>query len=134
MKKSVSFDDMEGGAITSSKSFETGVPVTDFRNIRTEGFRTVIDDEYSSFERPENRYDHYYNALNMNPRNIFPMFQYESSMQGENPAFVKNILLKGLSGFGSHKDPPHIQKAVVHSLKAYPHLLRMYLNSSQLIM
>ena len=55
-------------------------------------------------------------------------------MQGENPAFAKDVLLKGLSGLGSHKDAPHIQKAVVHSLKRFPHLLRVYLNSANLVL
>ena len=73
-------------------------------------------------------------ALDMIPRNLYPMFQYESSLQGRNPVFMKNQLLKQLSGYGAHKDPPHVQKAVVHSLKPYPKLLHAYLNSINLLL
>ena len=54
------------------------------------------------------------------------MFQYEASLQGNNPAFVKNALLQGLSGFGA-------QKAIVHSLKKYPKLLHAYLHSRNVL-
>ena len=129
-KKSVRFDEREGGAIQTPIAFESGQPTAVFSNIRRDDFTTVVDDEYYSIQNASNRFDHYYDALNQNPRNMFPMFQYLPSSEGKNPAYTKDLLLKGLSGFGSHKDPPHIQKAVVHSLKAFPHLLRMYLNSA----
>ena len=87
--------------------------------------------EFSQFEGDS--YSFYNNAFDMIPKNIYPMFQYEASLQGNNPAFVKNALLQGLSGFGAHKDAPHIQKAIVHSLKKYPKLLHAYLHSRNVL-
>ena len=123
MKKSVTFDELEGGAIrTDTKTFESASPAR-------EDYTTVMRGaEFSQFEGDNN------NAFDMIPKNIYPMFQYEASLQGNNPAFVKNKLLQGVSGFGAHKDPPHIQKAIVHSLKKYPKLLHAYMNSRNLIL
>lgn len=129
--KSVSFDDEVGGAISTPISVEAGPAETAFRSIPRDDFRIIEDEVYRSGN--PNQYDHYYNALNMNPRNMFPMFQYLPSSEGQNPSYTKDVLLRGLSGYGSHKDPIHIQSAVVHSLKKYPHLLRMYMNSANLI-
>ena len=70
----------------------------------------------------------------MIPKNLYPHFVYDNAMQSENPAFVKDVLLKGLSGHGAERDPSHVQKAVVHSLKHYPKLLHVYLHSRNLIM
>jgi len=87
--------------------------------------------EISQFEGDRTAY--FTTAFDMIPKNMYPMFQYESLMHSEDPVAVKDMLVKGLSGFGAHKDPPHIQKAVVHSLKQFPRLLHMYLNSNSLI-
>lgn len=124
-------DDQIGGAIEKPHKIDDSPPKTAFTSQRREDF-VVSEDEYYSFEHPQNKYDHYYNALNMNPRNMFPYSQYESSMAGEDPNYVKNILLKGLSGHGSHKDSLPIQRAVIHSLKKHPPLLHMYMNSAKL--
>ena len=127
MFESVSFDDdnLKGGALSAStKVLET--PARD-------DFRTVMRGaEIQKFEN--NQGDYFRSAFDMIPKNIYPYFQYEQSHQGQNPNYIRNALLKGLSGHGAKKDPPHIQKAVVHSLKQYPHLLRMYLTSSALIL
>lgn len=125
--KSVSFDEMEGGAIrTSTRVFESGYPPV-------EDYTTVMRGaEVSQFQGDRSAY--FNSAFDMNPRNLYPMFQYESIMQGEDPNLVKTELLSGLSGYGAHKDPAHIQKAVVHSLKHYPKLLQMYLHSKNLLM
>ena len=127
MKKSVTFDELEGGAIrTDTKTFESSAPAR-------EDYTTVMRGaEFSQFEG--DRYSFYNNAFDMIPKNIYPMFQYEASLQANNPVFVKNALLKGVSGFGAHKDPPHIQKAIVHSLKKYPKLLHACMNSRNLIL
>ena len=125
--KSVSFDELEGGAIRAdTRVFESSAPAR-------EDYRQVMRGaEVSTFEG--DRLQYFHDALDMIPKNMYPMFQYEASLQGENPSLVKNALLKGLSGYGSHKDSSQIQKAVVHSLKHYPKLLQMYLNSKNLIM
>ena len=118
---------MEGGAIrTDTRVFESAAPIQ-------EDYTTVMRGaDIMQFEGDSSAY--FTTAFDMIPKNMYPMFQYESLMQSENPEFVKNALLKGLSDFGSHRDPSHIQKAVVHSLKKYPHLLHMYLNSKNLIL
>ena len=119
-------------AISTPMKFETRPAQTSFTLQRDENFRdTVYDDSYS-FGDSSSHYSHFYNALDMNPRNMFPYSQYESSMSAEDPSLIQNVLLKGLSGHGSHKDSLPIQRAVIHSLKKYPPLLRMYLNSAQL--
>ena len=93
-----------------------------------EDYTTVMRGaEISQFEGDQTAY--FTTAFDMIPKNMYPMFQYESLRQSEDPERVKNALLQGLSGFGAHNDPSHIQKAVVHSLKPYPRLLHMYLNS-----
>ena len=98
-----------------------------------EDYSTVMPDaQISKFEGDSGSF--FRSAFDMIPRNIFPMWQFQASMQGENPAYVKNALLKGLSGFGADKDESHVQTAVANSLKAYPKLLHMYLNSKSLIM
>jgi len=127
MTKSVRFDELEGGAIrTDTKRFESAAPAR-------EDYTTVMRGaEFSEFEG--DRFSFYNTAFDMIPKNMYPMFQYEQSLQGNNPAFVKNTLLKGVSGFGAHKDPAHIQKAIVHSLKKYPKLLHAYLNSRNLML
>ena len=130
-KKSVRFDEEVGGAISTPTAVEAGPAKTAFASLPRDDFRIIEDDVYSS-ENP-NQYEYFYDALNMNPRNMFPMFQYLPSSEGQNPSYTKDVLLRGLSGYGSHKDPMHIQAAVVHSLKKYPHLLRMYMNSANLI-
>ena len=127
MKKNVSFDELEGGAIRAdTKYFESAFPAT-------EDYTTVMQGaEISKFEGDPDAF--FRGAFDMIPRNLQPLFQYDYLLQFENPTFLKNVLLKGLSGFGSHRDPPHIQKAVVHSLKQHPKLLHMYLNSRNLIL
>jgi len=125
-KKSVSFDDLEGGAIRSDTPwFESAGPAR-------EDYTTVMRGaEISQFEGHRARY--FNSAFDMIPKNLYPLFMYDQVMQGENPAFVRDALLKGVSGYGAHKDENHIQKAVVHSLKKYPKLLHIYLNSRTLI-
>lgn len=125
--KSVSFDELEGGAIrTDTRVFESAAPVR-------EDYTTVMRGaEISEFQGDSGAY--FSTALDMIPRNIYPMFQYESLLQGSNPVFMKNQLLRQLSGYGAHRDPPHVQKAVVHSLKPYPKLLHAYLNSRNLFL
>ena len=125
--KNVSFDEYEGGAIRSdTRVFESSAPAR-------ENYTTVLRGaEISKFQG--NRSAYFNSAFDMIPTNIYPMFQYESVMQAEDPALMRNALLRGLSGFGAHRDPSHIQKAVVHSLKQYPKILHMYLNSRNLIM
>ena len=127
MKKNVTFDELEGGAIrTDTRRFESAAPPR-------EDFTTVMRGaEISQFEGDSGSY--YTTALDMIPRNLYPMFQYETLFQGNNPSLMKNSLVKGLSGYGAHRDPPHVQKATVHSLKAYPKLLHAYLNSRNLIL
>ena len=121
----MTFDELEGGAIRGSQQYESGAPAR-------EDYTTVLRGaETSKFEG--NRSAYFTTAFDMIPRNIYPMFQYEQMMQAEDPSKVRDVLLRGLSGFGSHRDPGHIQKAVVHSLKKYPKLLHMYLNSRNLI-
>ena len=44
-KKSVSFDEREGGAIQTPIAFESGQPTAVFSNIRRDDFTTVVDDE-----------------------------------------------------------------------------------------
>ena len=124
--KKVKFDELEGGAIrTDTRMFENVHP--------TEDYTTVMRGaEISQFEGDKTAY--FTSAFDMIPKNMYPLFQYDSLMQGQNPAFTKNILKKGVSGYGAHRDPGHIQKAVVHSLKAYPRLLHVYLNSASLIL
>ena len=125
-KKSVHFDELEGGAIrTDTRMFETATPVQDYTAV-------LRGAEFAQADGDQNMF--FQSAFDMIPRNLQPLFQYNYLMEGENPSYVKDVLLKGLSGSGSHKDPPHIQKAVVHSLKAFPKLLHMYLNSHNLIL
>ena len=123
----MSFDEYEGGAIRSdTRVFESSAPAR-------ENYTTVLRGaEISKFQG--NRSAYFNSAFDMIPTNIYPMFQYESVMQAEDPALMRDALLKGLSGFGAHRDPSHIQKAVVHSLKHYPKLLQMYLHSKNLLM
>ena len=119
---------MEGGAITSeTRQIESAFP-------SRENYTTVMRGAEVSDYAGQDTYNLYSDAFDMIPKNIFPMWQYESMFQGENPVFVKDALLKGVSGHGAHKDPSHIQKAVAHSLKAFPHLLHMYLNAKNLIL
>ena len=63
----------------------------------------------------------------MIPKNLVPYFAYEPVLAASKEVFAKNILLKGLSGRGAHRDEPHIQRAVYHSLKEHPEVLQMYL-------
>ena len=124
--KKVSFDEEVGGAIRAdTKRYEVETALPDYTTV-------LRGAEISQFEGSPSPF--YNNALNMIPKNIYPMFMYDQARQGENPAFVKDALLKGVSGFGAHKDSSQIQKAVVHSLKQYPKLLHMYLNSKNLLM
>ena len=127
MKKNVTWDELEGGAIRSdTRRFDSAAP-------SREDYTTVMRGaEISQFQGDPAMY--YRSAFDMIPKNIQPLFQYNVLMEGENPLYVKNALLRGLSGFGSHRDAHHIQKAVAHSLKAFPKLLHIYLNSSNLIM
>ena len=120
------FDELEGGAIrTDTRVFESAAPVR-------EDFTTVMRGaEFSQFEGDRAAY--FNSALDMIPKNLYPMFVYDQAMQSENPVFVKNAMLKGLSGFGSHRDSSQIQTAVVHTLKQYPKILHMYLNSNTLV-
>ena len=132
MKKEVRFDDLEGGAIANTRLFESSRPVA-YPTHTAEDYTTVMRNaDFYKFDGSTTQF--YNNALNMIPRNIYPLFMYDQASRGSNPALVKNALLQGVSGFGAHKDSPHIQKAVVHSLKPYPELLRMYLNSKNLIL
>ena len=126
-KKKVTFDELEGGAIrTDTRVFESAKP-------SGEDYSTVMRGaEIDEFEGDQTAF--FYSAFDMIPKNIYPLFMYDNAMQGRNPAFIKDALLKGVSGHGAHKDPSHIQKAVAHSLKAYPHLLHMYLNAKNLIL
>ena len=125
-KKSVSFDDLEGGAIRKdTRVLESAPPAR-------EDFTTVMRGaEVDSYEGDKTSF--FYSAFDMIPKNLTPMFVYDQAMQARNPAFLKNAILRGVSGHGSHKDPSHIQKAVVHTLKRFPKLLHVYLNSNNLI-
>jgi len=129
MSKSDSFDELEGGAIgPNTWAYESAAAVQTPGHV---DYTTVMRGaEISQFEGSPSPF--YNDALNMIPKNITPMFVYDQAAQGQNPVFVKDALLKGLSGFGAHKDSSQIQKAVVHSLKHYPKLLHMYLNSKKI--
>ena len=124
VSKKVTFDDLEGGAIRNP-DYRSAAPAR-------EDFTTVMRGaEISQFEG--NRTAYFSTALDMIPKNLYPMSQYDSLLQGSNPAYMKDVLKQGLSGYGAHRDPVHIQQAVVHSLKKYPKLLHAYLNSRNLI-
>ena len=125
-KKQVSFDELEGGAIRSdTRAFESAAP-------SAPNYTSVMRGaEFSQFESSPSLF--YNDALNTIPKNLIPLFVYDQASQGQNPALVRDALLRGVSGFGAHKDTSQIQKAVVHSLKQYPKLLHMYLNSKNLI-
>ena len=123
----MSFDELEGGAIrTDTRYYENAPPREDYTTV-------LRGAEISKFEGG-NPSAYFNSAFDMIPKNLYPMFQYDTLMQAEDPSLLKSVLLKSLSGFGAHRDASHIQKAVVHSLKKYPKLLHMYLNSRNLIM
>ena len=124
-KKQVTFDELEGGAIRAdTRAYESAPAGPDYTTV-------MRGAEFSQFEASPSPF--YNDALNMIPKNLTPMFVYDQYAQGQNPTLVKDALLKGLSGYGAHKDSSQIQKAVVHSLKQYPKLLHMYLNSKNLL-
>ena len=119
-------DELKGGAINTATLFESAAPTgADYSTVMQDAQISQYEGDSGAFFR---------SAFDMIPRNIYPMWQYNASMQSENPVFVKDALLKGLSGHGAHKDKAHVQTAVAHSLKAYPKLLHMYLNSKNLIL
>lgn len=119
-------DELEGGALTGASLYESALPVR-------EDFTSVMQGaEISTFESSPSPF--YTSALDMIPKNIYPLSQYESSWQARNPAYVKNILLQGTSGFGAHKDEVHVQKAVIHTLRRFPKLLHAYMHSKNLIL
>ena len=116
---------MEGGAIRNP-DYRSAAPAR-------EDFTTVMRGaEISQFEGDRTAY--FSTALDMIPRNLYPMFQYDSLLRANNPEYMMDVLLQGVSGYGAHRDPTHIQQAVVHSLKRYPKLLHAYLNSRNLIL
>lgn len=116
------YDELEGGAISSAKQLESAYPTTpDYTTVMPAATISQGEGARSSF---------YSEALNMIPKNMYPMWQYSSLLEASRPEFVKNTLLKGLSGRGAKHDDHHIRKATVHSLKKYPQLLRAYLNST----
>ena len=126
-KNSVSFDELEGGAIRAdTRVFESAAPVR-------EDYTTVMrNPELYQFEGDPAM--HYGKAFDMIPKNLYPMFMYENQFRAQNHIYRKDEILAQVSGHGVHKDANHIQKAVVHSLKQYPKLLHMYLNHSNLIL
>ena len=126
-KKSVSFDELEGGAIRAdTRVFESAAPAQ-------EDFTTVMrNPELYQFEGDPAM--HYREAFDMIPKNIYPMFMYDHQLRAQDHIYPKDAILAEASGHGVHKDANHIQKAVVHSLKQYPKLLNMYLNHSNLIL
>jgi len=126
-KKSVSFDELEGGAIRAdTRVFESAAPAQ-------EDFTTVMrNSELYKFEGDPSM--HYRAAFDMIPKNIYPMFMYDHELRARAHIYPKDAILAEASGHGAHKDANHIQKAVVHSLKQYPKLLHMYLNNPNLIL
>lgn len=126
-KKSVSFDELEGGAIRAdTQIYESAAPAR-------EDFTTVMRGaEALQFEGTPAQ--HYRAAFDMIPKNIYPMFMYNQVQEARDNIYPRDDILRQASGHGIHKDENHIQKAVVHSLQKYPKLLHMYLNSSNLIL
>ena len=126
MSKSVTFDALEGGAIRpDTRVYESAPAGPDYTTV-------MRGAEFSQFESSPSPF--YNDALNTIPKNLTPMFVYDQAARGYNPNLVRDALLRGVSGFGAHKDSSQVQKAVVHSLKQYPKLLHMYLNSKNLLM
>ena len=121
-KKKVSFGDYTGGAISkTTRVLESAAPS---REDYTTVMRGAAISKYSTDSGA-----FYRSAFDMNYTNQIPYFVYEQLYQGEKEGSVKQALKKGLSGYGASRDPPHIQKAVHHSLKEHPRILQVYTNS-----